>query len=305
MVVRARWFGLFLAVAAISVHAQNPRPPRRNQITLNVVAFDSSGHPVSDLTSADLKVTDQGKAQTIRFFRRNTEKAPVVLLFDLLNDNLGNRGYGTQAIVHALEPLESSDSVYLYLLTGEAAIKPVRALPGRGERGDPEKTPWTQHIRPLLDIAMNNVYGLRGEGLNRIDVSYAAIDALASTMSPREGRKNIIWITHGVPDAVESGALRQLATTLDKRGVTLNSVDLGSDPVTGSRVTLEQLAELTGGAVYTNDIDKAVTEVMAGGRSDYTIRYDAPQPDGKYHKVRVTTARKGIKFHVKQGYDSR
>jgi hypothetical protein len=47
-------------------------------------------------------------------------KAPVGILFDLLNEGLGAQGYSANLMIHALEHTESSDSIYFYLLTREA-----------------------------------------------------------------------------------------------------------------------------------------------------------------------------------------
>jgi hypothetical protein len=81
------------------------------------------------VTSQVFQVSDQGKPQRIVSFHRNANAPqvapPVVILFDLLNDGLGNRGYGTKEIIQALEHLESSDSLYLYLLIGR--LSPMRA----------------------------------------------------------------------------------------------------------------------------------------------------------------------------------
>lgn len=191
MGLNTKWLvGLSLAAGLTAA----PQPRRR--ITLNVIAFDSHGQVVSDLTRKDFKVSDEGKAQSITSLRSNAVPQtslrnppgtpavppPVVILFDLLNDNLGNREYGVQEIGCALEHLELSDSLYLYLLTNQASLKPVWALPDPSEPVELEKTPWTEHIRPLLDAAINSVYGLRDEGVYYSPATFQAIDALATAL---------------------------------------------------------------------------------------------------------------------------
>jgi VWFA-related protein len=316
--VRKQWrrgFLLIVSVAAILAQESTAQPRRR--ITLNVVAFDSSGQPVDDLKKEDFQVSDQGQRQDIVVFRRNAENdpgrlrnsrpptrvvPPIVLLFDLLNDNLGNRGYGEEQIDRALEPLESSDSLYLYLLTRQGTIVPIRPVPNPGESVVVETTPWTRRIRPILSAALDRVYGLKQEGLDTVGTTLASIGALASSMRGIPGRKNIVWITHGLPYTYAAAGLLPLATRLDREGITLNSVDQGVDTTTGAIDTLDKFAELTGGKVYANDIKKAVLEVMSASHSGYVIQYAAPRLDGKYHKIRLTCARKGIRLQVKQGY---
>jgi VWFA-related protein len=310
-------------------------PPGARQVTLSVLAVDSHDQPVGDLSSEDFQVSDNGKPQRIVLFRRN-EGAPqlaappkpgdspdqprvspaVVILFDLLNANFSNRGYGVEEIIHALEHLESSDSLYLYLLTNGGSLYPVHALPGTDAEAA-SKTPWTQQIRPLLNSAVNNVYGLKPvdetQVAIRIETTYRALEMLASKMASIPGRKNVVWITHGLPTIIRmadgepydySPKLQRLATALDQSGMTLNSVDQGSEPGSGAADTLKQFADLTGGRVYPSDLDKAISGVMSASRSGYQIDYAAPPPDGKYHKIRVTCSRKGIRIQTEQGYYS-
>jgi VWFA-related protein len=299
-----------------------PQPGER--ITLNVVAFDSHDQIAGDLTSQDFQISDEGKTQRIVSFHNNVPNAaqvapPVVLLFDLLHDGLGSRGYGAEEIIRALETLRSSDSLYLYLLSSQGELKAVRGLPSPQEHNPPEKTPWTEHIKPLLEAAIDNAYGVRpttlrvGDGVGTVP----AIEKLNAALRPFPGRKNLIWITSGAnlnlsyrtstygnnnrlggrPELVN-----RIATALDHDDITLSSVHQGHDVESGDLAPLEQFAELTGGKVYDNDIEKAVKEVMAASRSGYVIEYDGPPPDGKYHKIRVTCFRKGVHLQVKQGY---
>jgi len=296
-------------------------PQTGARIKLNVVAFDSHEQVVSDLTSQDFQVSDQGKPQHIVSFYRNGDPQgtlnnvanvpqaapPVVILFDLLNDGLGNRGYGTLEIIQALEHLESSDSLYLYLLTSQGA-QPVRGLPSPQEHNPPEKTPWTGHIKPLLENAIEHAYALPGNGIPALE-----LESLGAALRPFPGRKNLIWMTRGVPLSTSyrsgggrpldnSSLVNRVAATLDQDGVTLSSVHQGNNVGNGDLDTLEQFADLTGGKVYANDLEKAVKEVMAASRSGYVIEYEAPPPDGKYHKIRVTCSRKGVRFQTKAGY---
>ena len=326
MYTHARWLLTVLFVAA-SLAAS---PQTSTHITLNVVAFDNHDQIVSDLTSQDFQVYDQGKPQRIASFHREGEPQatlnnvpnapqvapPVVLLFDLLHDSLGNRGYGTKEIIQALEPLGLSDSLYLYLLTSQGELKPVRGLPSPQEHNPPEKTPWTEHIKPLLEAAIDDASGVRvgntlrvGDGVGTVP----AIETLGAALRPFPGRKNLVWITsgvdlsnthlgHGGRPFDNFSLVNRIATTLDHDGVTLSSVYQGSSVGNGDLATLDQFAELTGGKIYANNFEKAVKEAMAASRSGYVIEYDGPQLDGKYHRIRVSCSRKGVHLQVKQGY---
>jgi VWFA-related protein len=118
------------------------------QITLHVAVFDNHNQPVADLKPEEFQITDQGKPQSIVSFRRNGDQARlnspkesdtsgaansnsplIVILFDLLNTNMANRNMAQEEIVQVLEHLESSDSVFLYLLTTAGTRYPIHAIP--------------------------------------------------------------------------------------------------------------------------------------------------------------------------------
>lgn len=58
-----------LALAPSAVLAQAPAPPAP-LMHLYPVVLDATGQPVTDLTSADFKITDDNKPETILFFHR-------------------------------------------------------------------------------------------------------------------------------------------------------------------------------------------------------------------------------------------
>jgi hypothetical protein len=128
-----------------------------------------------------------------------------VILFDLLNARFDDRAYVANQLVPALQHVEASDSMFLYILTIDGTLYPVHPLP------DPETTvrttarPWTEDIKPLVDRASHKLFGLRPPGLtvdDRVRMTYAALEALAAQVAETPGRKSIIWISHGVPISI-------------------------------------------------------------------------------------------------------
>jgi len=318
------------ALVAWSVIAQSPASGR---ITLRVIARDSHDQPVGDLTAQDFQVSDQGKTQHITLLQHPdnrqlatgaraesgaTTPHTVVILFDLLNANLTYRGYGTDEVDRVLQNLESgSDSIYLYLLTNSGALYSVHGLPGPDAAFNRETDgPWTRQVKPLLDAAINQVFGIKPVDDRvpaiRVDTTYRALETLASQLALQPGRKDVIWITHGVPIIVPAISaepydytprLRQLASAIDHAGVTINTIDQGDAVVSGSKETIEEFASVTGGKVYSSgNLDKALPEVLNAPRATYIIEYTAPAHDDKYHKLRVSTSRKGIHLQAEQGY---
>lgn len=263
------WLLAAFACVAAGQHKEHERAkPSSHLVDFNVVALDANGQPVRDLKAGEVEVFDNGKRQTLAYFRRlesgprqraplaagqssnrpaGNPGHPVVILFDQLNQVLGDRGYTANALIHSLEPMENSENLYLYLLTVEGRIFPVHALPS-GDAPAAPAAPWTRDIRPLLDNALRAVLRTRPMEIDifaRIDLTYKALAAMAMRMDAIPGRKNLVWLSHGVPIAL-SGArtydgepvdftpmMRGLGDALDRSHVAIYPVQLsapGMDP---------------------------------------------------------------------------
>jgi VWFA-related protein len=339
------------ALARPNAQSDDPRPPSAPLVKLNVVAVDARGQSVADLTREEFQVFDAGKPRHIVSFRRNDVKPlrstppglnessnrsgtplsqATVILFDLLNARFDDRAYAANQLVSALRHVEASNSLFLYILTVNGTLYPVHPLP------DPETTaratakPWTDDIKPLFDEASHKLFRLRPLGLlvdERVRMTYAALEALASRVAETPGRKSIIWISHGVPISIGgrvddyyeidySPLLQRLTATLDRANVAVytlrqpgslapGATDDGSNSGLASNETLDEFAGLTGGRAYGSvDVERAISQAAADARMSYLIAFDPPldQWDGKYHKIRVACSRKGVRLQTKQGY---
>lgn len=359
--------------AAAAAYGQLPPAEPESQlqlVDLNVVAFDNHNQPVTDLTEADFRVSDAGKAQRIVFFRGNDAarlagsqlepreftnrpggqaRHATLILFDFLNDNMGASGAAAQQLVHALEKLESDDDLYLYFLTREGHLFPVRPLPGgEGEIQPAEGGPWTKQSKQMIEQAMKATASLRQAGIDvvgQINLTFRALTAVAGHLSAIPGRKDLVWVTHGVPISIRVAGggfadftpqIRRLSAAMDRanvaiypvqqippgmsgggggggngemrsgggrggRGATAEGVQ---DPGLGSEDTLKQFADLTGGRAVESDVSLAIRQAIGDLRTTYQVAYEPPPDnwDGKYHKLRVTCTRKGVKVQSKTGY---
>jgi len=182
------------------------------------VALNASGDPVTDLNAGDFKIVDQTKPETIyAFYKPITEKAAAsgllertnrpggrmphstVILLDMLNMNQPDRLDTWKILDKALPQLESGESVYLYLLTLEGALQPIHPI---GPASPDDKT-WPQGILGVFDKAMkaagshgrNAAMGTEEEAKK----TYKALEDLANQLAAFPGRRDIVWITGGVP----------------------------------------------------------------------------------------------------------
>jgi VWFA-related protein len=340
---------LLLALAL----ARGDNDPNAKLVDLNVVVVDKKGQPVDDLTASDFEVTDAGKRHPIAFFRHNNSKVreipplganefsnrggatashATLVLFDLLNERFGTRGFAANQIVHEFETMEAADDLYLYLLTLDGRLYAVHGLPGmEGEARQPGGAPWTRGIKPMMDAAIRKVAGVRPFEIDvyaRIQLTLNSLDEVAAQLSRFPGRKNVVWVTDGVPislgpqrsytdESVDfTPQLRRLSDWFDRCGVAIypvRQVMLGSPEAmgaaygsgVGSAETLDQLAGLTGGRpTGAKDVGAAVRQAISDVRTSYQIGYYSPEEnwDRKFHKLRVTCTRKGVHVQAKSGY---
>lgn len=314
-----------LAVAALLAGGAAAQAP---MVRMNVTAFDGKGQPVGDLTAADLQIQDGGKEQAPVFFHAGPRKAGAVshatlVLFDLLNADMTNRGFSTDEIVKGLQGRETSDLLYFYLLTPDIKLQAVRALPNSPSDVRPGEAPWTKNIRTLLDGALKNANKLRTSGLNeddRVRRTYEVLAQVVSTMAMIPGRKNIVWISRGIPISIRlaSGGeeidyrplVRKFTEACALAKVSVYTVNPSASAVPSatdlaSVETMQQISNLTGGRLFSsNSIGKAVGQAADEWRGDYTIAYVPPADswDGKLHKVKVSSSRKGMDLLYPEGY---
>ncbi len=315
-----------LTLAASALFAQG-------LVRLNVTALDAGGAPVDDLKAADFQVTDQGKPEKIVFLRQvpatvaagphefsNRTGAPphtTVILFDLLNQNQTDRLDAWHKLGRSLQQLQAGDSLYLYLLALEGNLIPIHEIGGKA--GD-DKT-WTQQVEKNLDKAMKAASHARPTQMSDEELvvkkTYVALETLANQMVVFPGRRDIVWITNTMPNVWNTKTpcngdwvdcalyVPHLAVTLAADNVAVNPLSYTSSPDPAVTRDLEQLAGVTGGQTYFGDeIRSVLTQLDRDSAHTYSIFYDpsADNWDSKFHKVRVTTERKGLKVLVKQRY---
>ncbi len=326
MKCRQVWlFGLLLAAAGFTVSAQTSASQRT--ITLNVVAMDSGGTPVPDLTASDFKVLDNGAPQQIVSLRLNKGNSPrpLVVLFDLVNSGESSRGAVWNAIKTSFGHIEFSGPLYLYLLSESGNLYPVHALPARPGAPTDADASWVKDIGPLMNDAMQNVSQLRPQDFRaaspihletRFRATYQALDNLRAQMAVLRSRSELLWITYGIPSTIRladnswfdcAPLLRQLGARFVQSETTVYSADPGISVGAGilNRDSLDILTGATGGHAFsTIDLNRAITEIEAGARINYSIEFQPPadKRDGKYHKLRVTVARKGVHVQTELGY---
>jgi len=311
-------FALTLSASGLIAQASAPPP----LVHLYPVALGRDGRPVTDLSSSDFKITDQGKREMIYFFRgphaqeptrpgpqeyvnRPGGKAPhaTAILFDLVDETRPN---WIEAWHMLAKPLaEPGEYPYFYVLSLDGALIPVRAI-GSKSAGD-------------LDKIMAAASTARPAGMlqeDHVKAVYHDLELLGNQLAALPGRGEIVWITNWVPDIrqlmpcsgdwVDCGLyVAHMAVTLEQDHVQVNPAYLGGELQPQIAYDLEQMALLTGGHVYfREDIPAILGAVARNSAQAYEIDYapGAGHWDNKFHKVHLRCARKGVKLQVRERY---
>ena len=310
-------------------------------VMLNVAAEDARGQPVRDLEPGELAVSDAGKAEKIVLFRETNERtaeageplgpgefsnrataAPprvTVVLLDLLNAGQGEESYAGGQLLEALKKLGPAEYLYVYVLTLKGVL-PIAPLPDPGDEPDSRgRAPTVAEIGQRLNSVLKTELATRDYlfAEERVKATVAGLETLAAPVGAVAGRKNLVWLTHGVPIQVDPGQteagmygydytpmMRQMSAVLDAQGISMYPVRL-SGPAVGGRMyqmddeTLQEMAAMTGGRAFPGpDVVGAIRKALQDARSSYVIGYiPAPQSwDGKLHKIKLKCSRKGVKL---------
>lgn len=165
-----------------------------------------------------------------------------------------------------------------------------------------------------------------------------ALNQLARSMAVVPGRKNLIWISGGIPfDPTDTDPLMQktaalLAATqiavypIDVRGLPwlgadgyarssevfgIQAADYAhtsgqADELDGVRQSMREMARVTGGRAYYNNNDLAgqMADIVNSGSHYYTLAYrpQSNQWDGRFRKVTVKVTQPAVKIQCRPGY---
>ena len=149
-----------------------------NLLRLNVVATNLNGDPVTDLRVEDLKLKEDGKVRPIVFFRFAAGKrsfagtssgwfanrpVPVtrVILLDRWNEQMIAAKGAWLDMDAALTHLETTTSVYVYLITNHGVLYPVYPLPTTEGDVITAALPTPGQLRGMADAAITKFRVIR------------------------------------------------------------------------------------------------------------------------------------------------
>jgi len=264
------------------------------------VTVSQSNHRVLDLQQSDFTIRDNGAPQQIVTFARGDVPITAAVLVDSSESMKGERLEGALRGAKAfVDGMKELDEASLMLFSDRL----LRA------------TPFTDQSSELL-AALDGVVPGGNTSVN--DHLYLALKLLES----RQGRRVIVLFTdgadlHSVLDmedvmwkARRSQALIYWIVLLDRGAANTSYITAwrGKDDNARQVAGLAQITEQTGARVIgirnVDETEPAFREILAELREQYVLGYypSSSSNDGKWHEVKVGTARSGVEVRAREGY---
>jgi VWFA-related protein len=309
-------------------------------ITLNVVAVDKSGKPVSGLQQQDFTLFDNKLPKKILSFEAKTgrEAGDITLVMDEVNTSFSRVAYEREQVKKFLQR------------DGGRLTQPVALafLSDKGLEMQQSSSVDGNALAAELDQNKNALRTIRNsEGFygaaDRSQLSFRALNQLIEVEAKKPGRKTIIWISPGWP--LLSGPRMDLtskqqheifnnivatSTQLRDSQITLYNVDpLGTEEGLGREnyyqqflkgvrkysdaqygdLGLQVIAFQSGGRVLnaSNDLPGEVEKCVQDLNAYYVLSFEGAPGDGpdEYHAIEVRIGQPGVKAQTRSGYYAR
>ena len=330
-------------------------------VVLDVVVTDKKGNLVTrPLDKDDFTIIEDGQPQKIRSFEapsahrmpasdqpivnsaadlKKIGDAPVsILVLDELNSRFEDMSFSRQMMIKYLQsqPPVLREPTVLMIAMNTTFQQVHDYTQSRDELIQTVK----KHMPEYPWRMMNS--GKSGPGaVERMAQVLAALQQIAQSSQGTPGRKNLIWVGNGFPNAdlvglpqdesdlIEAAIKRCTARLLAAR-ITMYTInptadssstvevddpddldsaqnDNGSDPFGSGTVSFANFAPSTGGIAYTgrNDLNNVIAEGIAKGQEYYTMSY-APTNHSdvaaKFRTIRIVMKDPNLRATTRDGY---
>lgn len=328
--------------AAAAANGSGPSNSASEAIFLDVAVTDSAGHPVGGLPAQDFTLLEDGHPEPIASFRDvsgpGKSRQQVVFLLDSVNLTFLEISQARTALSKLLRQnggkLAAPTSILILTDTG------ITRSGDPTEDGNVLAAGLDKADTTLRDIGRSaGFYG----ATDRLDISYRALDLVASLEGKQPGRKLLVWISEGWPYLASpdvtytskqehqlfqsvvgfSNLLRQSRVVLydvDPRGTNhadsfqtyyyegfIKGLRKESDALTAN-LGLQVLAIQSGGLVQnsSNDIVAELARCLDDVGVDYEMTTAQLPAEAKtpYHTLEVKVNQPGLKVRTRTGYYS-
>lgn len=291
-------FVTFAAAGTTSARQATPTfPSTVEEVYLTVIVQDAAGRLRSDLKAEDFQIYENGRLQKVQLFARAVEPGQdhvmaldLGLLMDTSTSMIKELKLSQQAAVHFLESIPRARDLVTIFFDDDIRLSRYTS---ENQQGLFER---------ILDA--------KGGGNTAL---YDAISVYLSRVQDAEGRKVLVLFTDGEDSRSAIGFGDVLELVRDS-GVVIYPIAFSGGFSTGStrgvrsRAVLAQLAETTGGEVFMprsfRDLSGIYGKILDQLRAQYVLGFisDDPKRDGRFRKLKVDVAGKGLRVRHRAGY---
>jgi VWFA-related protein len=269
-----------------------------------------------------------------------------VILFDTVNGDFTEHAYARDQLLRFLNSADLGRPVAVFALQDQLKLlhdftTDNKALSAAVTKYRPPATP----INSESIESRASAFATRGNyhtSERGIDTTLNQLNALAKVLAGYSGRKNLIWLSESFPitlmeaytqfNSVPGGStviapttqqtvqgssfdrshaeqIKKVSDALMAAQVAVYPVDAGAlsrDSHLSSQHTMEEMAEGTGGRVFknTNNLALSLKTSIEDGSTYYTLAYYPENRtwDGRFRMIQVKSTRQGINMHHRIGY---
>jgi Ca-activated chloride channel family protein len=265
-------------------------------VNIPVTITDRKGNLVADLTRDDFGLFEDGKPQTLTYFAAGEPSSgpqPAMhlgLLLDVSASMGDDLAFTKTAAIKFLNRL--TDAVDITVMDFDTEIRAARYSQA-------------EFARLIERIRQKKVSGYTA--------IYDAIGVYLDGADGQDGRKIMLLYTDG-GDTRSSLPFGDLTELLKASDVTMYVIGMlehqPSSARSGQRMTMLQMAELTGGQAFfpasVKELDAMYDKVLAQIRAQYTLGYISSNPatDGAWRKVEIRPRKddRGLRVRARKGY---
>jgi VWFA-related protein len=281
-------------------------------VNLNVKAVDKAGQPLTDLKLEDFVVYEDSAKQDVTHFKPVNAPVNVLMLLDLSGSTQKKRGAMIEAARKFIDTLPAQDKISLVA--------------------------FTRRYRPLTDFTTDKIALKKeieqvkksGGGTAFYDSMWKALDDLGKIS---DARKAIVVLTDGEDESLVGNeetihTFDDLLGRASEEDVTIypiyfssqnhynkigllfgsNGSLMGNDNRRAARKQLDDLAEQTGGEVFSaqreEELEGAYKRVASELHTLYSLAYspDKLKHNGEFRKISVKIGRDGAVAKTRRGY---
>ena len=274
---------------------------------VTVSVRDVAGNLITNLTKEDFVITEDGKPQQVLVFGNALDGTTI---------EEGAAG-GPRRDVLALDLgllLDTSESMLKELrLSKEAAVRFLDTIPRARELFTiffDEEIRLSRYDSENQQGLFERIHELKGGGNTAL---FDAIATYISRVQGAPGRKTLVLFSDG-EDSRSSLGQSEFMEVVKSSGVTIYPIAFsggfspGSSRALKSKVFLQQIAEMTGGQVFSPHSSRQLASIFQKILDELAAQYvlgfasSNLSQDGKFRKLKVELKRPGLKVRHRPGY---